>query len=62
MRTLNHAENRNIKPAGSWLVTFKKIASMVRGAGANVVDGLDSWCIDIGTDGLALQLSRLLEI
>ena len=35
---------------------------MVSGTGANVVDGRDSWRVDLGIDGLALQSSRLLEI
>lgn len=31
---------------------LSKIVSMVRGAGANVVDGRDSWHIDLGADAL----------
>ena len=39
----NHAEKFVIKTAGSRLVVFEKNKGMVRGPGANVVDGRVSW-------------------
>ena len=39
----NHAEKYDIKTAGSRLVVYEKNKGMVRGSGANVVDGRDSW-------------------
>lgn len=48
----NHAEKYDIKTAGSRLVVYEKNKGMVRGSGANVVDGRDSWHIDLGADAL----------
>ena len=51
MRSPDHAENRNIKTAGSRPATFEK-NEHGQGAGANVVDGRDSWRVDLGADAL----------